>query len=93
MLFLSRKWKINKQICSGGTDSRFLRPVSCRCISQASTKIRTNSYSQKNIPALGFSPIWNTPVRSHDHDEFVYAETYLDGIKIYQKIISEIANV
>ncbi|XP_037042041.1 aminoacylase-1A-like [Bradysia coprophila] len=65
--------KINKQICSGGTDSRFLR--------------------LKNVPALGFSPIWNTPVRLHDHDEFVYAATYLEGIKIYKKIIAELANV
>ncbi|XP_017057636.1 aminoacylase-1 [Drosophila ficusphila] len=48
---------------------------------------------QVGIPALGFSPMNNTPVLLHDHDEFLKADTYLKGIKIFQKIISNIANV
>ncbi|XP_053949820.1 aminoacylase-1-like [Anastrepha ludens] len=44
------------------------------------------------IPALGFSPINNTPVLLHDHDEFLQADVYLKGIEIYNKIISAIAN-
>lgn len=35
----------------------------------------------------------NTPVLLHDHNEFLHADTYLHGIKIYKKIISKIANV
>lgn len=48
---------------------------------------------QVGIPALGFSPMNNTPVLLHDHDEFIKAETYLQGIEIYKKIIENLANV
>ncbi|KAG4068365.1 hypothetical protein HA402_007885 [Bradysia odoriphaga] len=46
-----------------------------------------------NIPAIGFSPIFNTPVLLHDHDEFLSADVYLRGIEIYKKIIPKVANV
>ncbi|XP_034661856.1 aminoacylase-1B-like [Drosophila subobscura] len=45
------------------------------------------------IPALGFSPMNHTPVLLHDHDEFLHTETYLKGVQIYQKIISNVASV
>ncbi|ALC47906.1 maker258 [Drosophila busckii] len=45
------------------------------------------------IPALGFSPICDTPILLHDHDEYVRAETYLHGIEVYKKIIPAVANV
>ncbi|EDW42721.1 aminoacylase-1 [Drosophila sechellia] len=45
------------------------------------------------IPALGFSPINNTPVLLHDHDEILRVETYLKGIEIYKKIIENLASV
>lgn len=44
------------------------------------------------IPALGFSPMNNTPVLLHDHDEFIGADTYLRGIDIYEKLIPSVAN-
>lgn len=44
------------------------------------------------IPAIGFSPMNNTPVLLHDHDEFLQADTYLKGIEIYKKIIANVAN-
>lgn len=47
---------------------------------------------QLGIPALGFSPMNFTPVLLHDHDEFIKAETYLTGIKIYKKIIPKVVN-
>lgn len=46
-----------------------------------------------NIPAIGFSPIYNTPVLLHDHDEFLGADVYLRGIEIYKQIIPKVANV
>lgn len=46
-----------------------------------------------DIPAIGFSPINNTPVLLHDHDEFLQADVYLKGIEIYEKILSKICNV
>ncbi|KAM8703844.1 hypothetical protein ACLKA7_008468 [Drosophila subpalustris] len=48
---------------------------------------------QLGIPALGFSPINNTPVLLHDHNEFLGADTYLRGIEIYKKLIQSVANV
>ncbi|XP_058978503.1 aminoacylase-1B-like [Musca domestica] len=47
---------------------------------------------QVGIPALGFSPMNNTPVLLHDHDEFLQADVYLRGIEIYTKIIENLAN-
>uniref|UniRef100_A0A1B0CBE7 N-acyl-aliphatic-L-amino acid amidohydrolase n=1 Tax=Lutzomyia longipalpis TaxID=7200 RepID=A0A1B0CBE7_LUTLO len=44
------------------------------------------------IPAIGFSPMNNTPVLLHDHDEYLEADVYLRGIDIYKKIINEVAN-
>nr|CAD7589794.1 unnamed protein product [Timema genevievae] len=45
------------------------------------------------IPALGFSPMNNTPVLLHDHDEFLNEKVFLEGIKIYQHLIPAVANV
>ncbi|KAK9892863.1 hypothetical protein WA026_022544 [Henosepilachna vigintioctopunctata] len=45
------------------------------------------------IPAIGFSPINNTPVLLHDNDEYIGVKTFLKGIEIYCKIISKIANL
>lgn len=45
------------------------------------------------IPALGFSPIVNTPVLLHDHDEFLNEKVFLEGIKIYEELLQAVANV
>ncbi|XP_055588182.1 aminoacylase-1-like [Uranotaenia lowii] len=45
------------------------------------------------IPAIGFSPINNTPKLLHDHDEFLHADIFLKGIQIYKKLIQAVANV
>jgi aminoacylase len=44
------------------------------------------------IPAIGFSPMNNTPVLLHDHDEFLHADVYLKGIEIYEKILERVCN-
>lgn len=46
----------------------------------------------QGIPAIGFSPMNNTPVLLHDHDEFLHANVYLKGIEIYEKILTKLAN-
>ncbi|XP_031625181.1 aminoacylase-1-like [Contarinia nasturtii] len=46
-----------------------------------------------DIPVIGFSPMNHTPVLLHEHDEFIKASTYLDGIEIYKKLLIEIANL
>uniref|UniRef100_A0A1B6M4R6 N-acyl-aliphatic-L-amino acid amidohydrolase n=1 Tax=Graphocephala atropunctata TaxID=36148 RepID=A0A1B6M4R6_9HEMI len=45
------------------------------------------------IPAFNFSPMNNTPVLLHDHDEFLNADVFLKGIEIYVNIISAMANL
>ncbi|KAM3964074.1 aminoacylase-1 isoform 1-T2 [Aphomia sociella] len=45
------------------------------------------------IPAIGFSPMNNTPVLLHDHDEYLSADIYLKGIDIYVKLLTAVANV
>ncbi|XP_050695195.1 aminoacylase-1-like isoform X1 [Eriocheir sinensis] len=45
------------------------------------------------IPALGFSPMNNTPRLLHDHNEFISEKVFLQGIQIYVSIISALANV
>ncbi|KAI8044289.1 aminoacylase-1-like isoform X2 [Drosophila gunungcola] len=47
---------------------------------------------QMGIPALGFSPINNTPVLLHNHDEYLRADTYLHGIQVYRKLIPAVAD-
>jgi len=48
---------------------------------------------EAGIPAIGFSPMPNTPVLLHDHDEFIKEETFLRGIEIYKDIIENLTNV
>uniref|UniRef100_A0A0E0CEQ0 N-acyl-L-amino-acid amidohydrolase n=1 Tax=Oryza meridionalis TaxID=40149 RepID=A0A0E0CEQ0_9ORYZ len=43
------------------------------------------------IPAFGFSPMTNTPILLHDHNEFLSKDEYLTGIGIYESIIRTLA--
>ncbi|CAH1115008.1 unnamed protein product [Psylliodes chrysocephalus] len=45
------------------------------------------------IPAVGFSPISNTPVLLHDNDESLNTDVFLKGIETYCKIVPKIANM
>ncbi|PIA46593.1 hypothetical protein AQUCO_01500256v1 [Aquilegia coerulea] len=44
------------------------------------------------LPAIGFSPMANTPVLLHDHNEFLNESEYLKGIKIYESVIKAYAS-
>ncbi|XP_012270733.1 aminoacylase-1 [Orussus abietinus] len=44
------------------------------------------------IPAIGFSPMNNTPILLHCNDEFLNKDIFLRGIEIYQKIIPAVAS-
>ncbi|KAL5703569.1 N-acyl-aliphatic-L-amino acid amidohydrolase [Ranunculus cassubicifolius] len=48
---------------------------------------------QMGIPTLGFSPMTNTPILLHDHNEFLKDTVYLRGIEIYESIISSLSSV
>ncbi|KAL6211079.1 hypothetical protein ACLB2K_016307 [Fragaria x ananassa] len=41
----------------------------------------------QGLPAIGFSPMANTSILLHDHNEFLNKDEYLKGIKIYESII------
>lgn len=79
-------WWNGQSIYSRGKNNIYL-------YSKPGTQNNIPHNSQVGIPAIGFTPINNTPVLLHDHDEFIRADTYLDGIEIYKKLITKIANV
>jgi len=45
---------------------------------------------QFGIPAFGFSPMNNTPILLHDHDEFLNESVFLRGVDIYVALLEKI---
>ncbi|XP_038717708.1 aminoacylase-1 isoform X2 [Tripterygium wilfordii] len=52
----------------------------------------TRFMRQMGIPAFGFSPMTNTPILLHDHDEFLKDTVFLRGIKVYEFVISSLSS-
>uniref|UniRef100_A0A5B7B8X4 N-acyl-aliphatic-L-amino acid amidohydrolase n=1 Tax=Davidia involucrata TaxID=16924 RepID=A0A5B7B8X4_DAVIN len=46
----------------------------------------------QGLPAIGFSPMANTPILLHDHNEFLNKDEYLEGIDMYESIIKAYAS-
>ncbi|KAJ7959118.1 aminoacylase-1-like [Quillaja saponaria] len=46
---------------------------------------------QMGIPVLGFSPMKNTPILLHDHNEHLQDTVYLNGIEVYEFVISSLS--
>lgn len=44
------------------------------------------------IPTFGFSPMKNTPILLHDHNEFLMDAVFLEGIKVYESIIKALSS-
>ncbi|XVE93045.1 hypothetical protein REPUB_Repub01dG0156300 [Reevesia pubescens] len=44
-------------------------------------------FRKVGLPAIGFSPMVNTPILLHDHNEFLNQAEYLRGIDVYESII------
>ncbi|KAF9621376.1 hypothetical protein IFM89_020389 [Coptis chinensis] len=49
-------------------------------------------FRERGLPAIGFSPMANTPVLLHDHNEFLNKAEYLKGVEIYESIIKDYAS-
>ncbi|KAJ8572099.1 hypothetical protein K7X08_008610 [Anisodus acutangulus] len=49
-------------------------------------------FRERGLPAIGFSPMANTPILLHDHNEFLNKDEYLKGIDIYESIIKTYAS-
>ncbi|KAL9229126.1 hypothetical protein vseg_004628 [Gypsophila vaccaria] len=47
---------------------------------------------QRGIPVLGFSPMSNTPILLHEHDEYLQDTVFLKGIEVYESIISALSS-
>ncbi|XP_019175505.1 PREDICTED: aminoacylase-1-like isoform X1 [Ipomoea nil] len=47
---------------------------------------------ERGIPTLGFSPMKNTPILLHDHNEFLKDTVFLEGIKVYESIIKALSS-
>lgn len=86
-----RNINISPEIAGGATDIRHLRKVKDLCVVQET--IYLLFLFQLGIPAFGFVPIRNTPVRLHGDNECLSVETYLKGIEIYRAILVRIGNV
>jgi len=50
-------------------------------------------FRQRKLPCFGFSPMSNTPILLHDHNEYINEKVFLDGIAVYEKLILNLANV
>jgi aminoacylase len=44
------------------------------------------------IKALGFSPIRNSPILLHEHDEYIDEHVFIEGCEVYVKLIRELAS-
>jgi aminoacylase len=49
-------------------------------------------FRELGLPAIGFSPMANTPILLHDHNEFLNQDEYLKGIDVYVSIIKAYAS-
>ncbi|XP_059075981.1 uncharacterized protein LOC131032183 isoform X1 [Cryptomeria japonica] len=47
---------------------------------------------RRGIAAFGFSPMANTPILLHDHNEFLNEAEYLKGVGVYEAIIESYAS-
>lgn len=47
---------------------------------------------QIGIPAYGISPMKNTPILLHDHNEYLNERVFLEGVSFYVDLIPRIAN-
>ena len=47
---------------------------------------------QIGIPAYGFSPINNTPILLHDHNEWLGRDIFMKGIDILESVIKSVGN-
>ncbi|XP_047986632.1 aminoacylase-1-like isoform X2 [Leguminivora glycinivorella] len=48
---------------------------------------------QQGIPVINFTPILNSPVLLHAHDERIHVEVFRRGIAIMEKVVEAVANI
>ena len=98
MEFVYQQAPTSQAICD--EDSAFLRAFKSG-VEKSGLKIKFGVFPastdsayirEVGVPALGFSPMPGTPVRLHDHNEFLNEQTFLDGIGVFYNVIKDIAS-
>ena len=46
----------------------------------------------RNVPAIGFSPMANTPMLLHEHNESLSVSTFVKGVSVYVSVIDSLAS-
>lgn len=87
VLSVGSDMKIKEEIFPAATD-RYRGALSILVTLPSSRYIRC-----AGLPAIGFSPMINTPVLLHDHNEYLNEDIFLRGIDIYDNILARIASV
>ncbi|TNN06111.1 Aminoacylase-1 [Schistosoma japonicum] len=75
--------KVQKRIFPGATDARFIREY----------HLLPHVINRKPILAIGFSPIKNTPVLLHDHDEYLDKNEFLCGCRLYSDLVQALGEL
>ncbi|KAK4475957.1 hypothetical protein MN116_001195 [Schistosoma mekongi] len=75
--------KVQKRIFPGGTDARFIREY----------HLLPHVINREPILAIGFSPIKNTPVLLHDHDEYLDKSEFLCGCRLYSDLVQALGEL
>lgn len=96
LYFMSRGLKYQPSMRRGASDGKFLRQVCGLCVRNQLTVysyVKEIFYKfQIGIPSIGFTAMANTPVLLHANDEYIHADTYLEGIRVYKEIIERLGN-
>ncbi|EER07719.1 conserved hypothetical protein [Perkinsus marinus ATCC 50983] len=50
-------------------------------------------FRAKGLPCFGFSPMRDTPILLHDHNEFISERALIEGIRVYEKVLPVLANL
>ena len=45
------------------------------------------------VPALGFSPMKNTPILLHDHNEKLHKDVFTAGIQVYVDLFQDLFQI
>lgn len=45
------------------------------------------------IPAFGFSPMRNSPILLHEHNEYLHKDVFLEGVELYCELIFDMVNI
>ena len=48
---------------------------------------------EAGVPVVGFSPMRRTPALLHCHDEYLPVDVFLEGIRVYERLLPALANL